>query len=238
MRDNWIEVIRDAEAAFWKAIADATPEAKSGDLAPDVSATFTKACEDAAISWYQANVPRFDVVAFAHAVEALAPYKGWKATWEFPGYLSFSHEGIPFELHCTPDHEGQIGIAFDVVNASTGIQHFDVLAKTLPWPMEGRTVESFMDVMWPQIDRWTPILTPDAPEQSCGLRVIMRPPRKLERGWFVWAKTAEEALVEIVRLSCGANPIRSAEFGWVAERDYNEGDNNEHGMHAVTVVKC
>ncbi len=238
MRDNWIEVIRDAEAAFWKAIADGTPEATSGDLAPDVSATFTKACEDAAISWYQANVPTFDVAAFAHDLEALQPYKGWKAAWEFPGYLTFSNAEIPhIEVHCTPDHEGVPGIAFDVVDSRTGLSHFDVVAQVLPWPLEGRTVESFMDIMWPQLDRWTPILTPAPTVQSCGIRVLMRPPRKLERGWFVWARNAEEALVEIVRLSSGANPIRSAEFGWVADRDYTD-EPNEDGLHAVTVVKC
>ena len=58
------------------------------------------------------------------------------------------------------------------------------------------------------------------------ISVLMRPPLKGERGWWVEARTPAKALAEV---------MREMEEGWIAERDYDS-KPDEHGMIAVTVV--
>jgi lambda repressor-like predicted transcriptional regulator len=57
-------------------------------------------------------------------------------------------------------------------------------------------------------------------------RVAMRPPKRGERGWWVEARTAKGAELEIVR--------ESEEIGWIAERDHDSRPD-ENGMIAVTI---
>ena len=59
------------------------------------------------------------------------------------------------------------------------------------------------------------------------ITVIMRPPTKGERGWWVEARTPNSALAEVIR--------EMDDGGWIADRDY-DGKPDEYNMIAVTVV--
>lgn len=58
------------------------------------------------------------------------------------------------------------------------------------------------------------------------LSVLMRPPRKGERGWWVSGRTPALALADVLgEMDDGC---------WIAERDY-DGEPDDHGMIAITV---
>ena len=63
-------------------------------------------------------------------------------------------------------------------------------------------------------------------------RVIMRPPERGERGWWVHARTPEAALVEILRE--GGND--QGNVGWLAPNDITD-EPDEHDMIAVTIER-
>lgn len=48
-------VVLEAEAAFWKVIAEGYPEIKTGNLCPPDADTFTSAALDAASAWVEQN---------------------------------------------------------------------------------------------------------------------------------------------------------------------------------------
>ncbi len=48
-----------------------------------------------------------------------------------------------------------------------------------------------------------------------------------ERGWWVSAATAEDALAEVLR--------ESEELGWIAQRDYHTHERDAEGMRPVTI---
>lgn len=119
---DWFrDVVKDAEGAFWAKIAAGTPQATSGDLAPDVAMTFTDACHAAANEWYQENAwqPDTDVRALAEEFEEQYP------TYTTPGGTVFRFEYMypgcyayhgPHEIvFFTPDWEQQwtVDIAAD-----------------------------------------------------------------------------------------------------------------------------
>lgn len=56
--------IENAEAAFWSAIADAFPEVKSGDVAPDWVAARDKMNIEFVSSWMMGNLPTLEAVIF------------------------------------------------------------------------------------------------------------------------------------------------------------------------------
>ncbi len=59
------------------------------------------------------------------------------------------------------------------------------------------------------------------------LRVVLRGPKTGERGWWVAATTAEDALAEVLR--------ESEELGWIAQRDYHTHERDAEGMRPVTI---
>lgn len=54
------KAVEDAELAFWAEIAKAFPEAKSGDLGPDVVHILISTMRDAVTVWVWLNVPHDD----------------------------------------------------------------------------------------------------------------------------------------------------------------------------------
>jgi hypothetical protein len=57
MDDNRINAaLREGEDAFWEVVAARFPEAKTGDLAPDVAFALTRSMEQAIREWVSANV--------------------------------------------------------------------------------------------------------------------------------------------------------------------------------------
>jgi hypothetical protein len=76
------------------------------------------------------------------ALAALPAYNGWRAHWEYPGFLAFHRKGSP-SVSATPDYNarGQIQVEVD-----------DRPLPNVAWPREGRTPESYMAVMRPVLD--------------------------------------------------------------------------------------
>lgn len=52
---NTEEIREKAQEAFWKVVADAHPEIKTGDMAPHDVWTFDRACDDAIETWVEGN---------------------------------------------------------------------------------------------------------------------------------------------------------------------------------------
>jgi hypothetical protein len=54
------EAVQDGEDAFWAAVVELFPEAKSGDLAPDAAHALSRAMEGAIRAWVDANITSQD----------------------------------------------------------------------------------------------------------------------------------------------------------------------------------
>lgn len=80
------------------------------------------------------------------ALAALPAYNGWRAHWEYPGFLAFHRKGSP-SVSATPDYNarGQIQVEVD-----------DRPLPNVAWPREGRTPEGYMAVMRPVLDSIAP----------------------------------------------------------------------------------
>lgn len=59
------------------------------------------------------------------------------------------------------------------------------------------------------------------------VQVVMRGPERGERGWWVAADNAKDALAEVLK--------ESEELGFIADREYATGERDEHGMRPVTI---
>lgn len=220
------EIAGQAEDIFWEALAKRAPEITSGDFPPDAAAKFSKACHEAAETWFDANMPRrweYDgrLAEFVGDIPSLP--LGWEADWEHPGCIAlrWAQGGWDVEIRATPDWEAGYSepeyISVEVTRTGECVDSADV-----PWPFAGRTPESYVEAIRSFLEKWAPSRT-----ASVELRVDMRPPRKGEYGWLVEARTAEDALAEVLR--------ESEELGWLADRDYTAAPD-DHGMIAITVI--
>ncbi len=81
-------------------------------------------------------------------VAALPEHNGWKAAWEYPGYIAFHRAGSP-DVFATPDyHErGEISVEVHDRNGLLTTEHPNIV-----WPCAGRTPEAFMALMRPVLD--------------------------------------------------------------------------------------
>lgn len=151
MRDSWREVIRNAEDRFWEAIAEGTPEAKSGDLAPDVAMEFSDACDRAARAWYDENVRNaptdLDALAlvFDERFKTYVTPDGTEYLFEYmyPGFFAFI--GPRETVFFTPDwsERGAIDIAVDdlvghqrsltIASYAGPLSAEDLMALVRPW---------------------------------------------------------------------------------------------------------
>lgn len=93
---------------------------------------------------------------WARFAEQLPTHNGWRATWEFPGFLHWTHPALDLSLVATPDWEsrGNPEITCDLQDRGGeqmqfGGRRWDV---PHPWPRETRTPESYMAIVAPQLD--------------------------------------------------------------------------------------
>lgn len=86
----------------------------------------------------------------------LPEYRGWKASWEFPGYIAWRHPSIAqLELHATPDTDDgtpEIAIGFNEDGGLTKALG-DALGtgEMFPWP--DKTQDSYMSIVGAKIDK-------------------------------------------------------------------------------------
>lgn len=51
-------VAQAAQEAFWKVVSERFPSVRSGDLSPEASAQYSRACSDAVFQWLRTNLPK------------------------------------------------------------------------------------------------------------------------------------------------------------------------------------
>lgn len=95
---------------------------------------------------------------------ALPTYRGWRAYWEHPGYISWSHPQRPkFAVHATPDWStpGEVSIeAMKNVETGTYADLSGVVVNPR-WPLSQRRdptgcVSQYMAIVQPVLDRFMP----------------------------------------------------------------------------------
>lgn len=176
--DYYNESLTQAEAAFWDCFARRYPEISTGDLDPSNNEALLDACAEATSAWLQANRreapialdadacawkagPAKDMGAFLDRVNGRPGLEHWVATWEFPGYVSWSYTGgVPgFEhltVHATPDWGSDGTISIDVMIDATCDKRWKGEIKDVPWPFAGRSAESYVAAMRPILEHFTP----------------------------------------------------------------------------------
>ena len=86
------------------------------------------------------------------ALAALPAYNGWRAHWEYPGYVAFHRKGSP-SVFATPDYHERGQISCEVEYSSGHQRPLD----NAPWPRRGRTPEAYMAIMRPVLDKAAPL---------------------------------------------------------------------------------
>jgi hypothetical protein len=93
---------------------------------------------------------------WAELAHRLPEYDGWKATWEYPGYINWSNPQVPDIYVCaTPDYRRDSTIAIDINNQRDGSTHeFDGGFGDQFWPLGAtRTPGTYMGVIRPVLDK-------------------------------------------------------------------------------------
>jgi hypothetical protein len=86
------------------------------------------------------------------ALAALPAYNGWRAHWEYPGYVAFHRKGSP-SIFATPDYHERGQISCEVEYSSGHQMPLD----NAPWPRKGRTPEAYMAIMRHVLDKAAPL---------------------------------------------------------------------------------
>jgi hypothetical protein len=84
-------------------------------------------------------------------MEALPEYRGWRFTYEYPGYFCYSHPDNSYSVFFTPDWEGDetLPIQVQVDDGRDCEEH----SERLPLSREGRTGEKLFDLVRPTLDK-------------------------------------------------------------------------------------
>ena len=102
------------------------------------------------------NTPECD--RLVAELDALPEYRGWKFTFEYPGYFCYSHPANPFSVFFTPDWEGDESLPIEVVQVAEGLfcaEH----SNRLPLPLDGRTGPQLFELVRPTLDTLLDVLS-------------------------------------------------------------------------------
>lgn len=105
------------------------------------------------------NDPRFDrtddalgeLTRLCHELNELGQYRGWRFTYEYPGYFCYSHAEVPYRIFFTPDWEGAETLPIEVQDdeGSCHEEHSDRLSL----PRDGRTGQKIFEMVRPTLDK-------------------------------------------------------------------------------------
>lgn len=84
-------------------------------------------------------------------MEDLPDYRGWRFTYEYPGYFHYSHADHPFSVLFTPDWEGDEVLPIQVTDDEG--ECYSEHCVILPLPREGRTGAQLLDLVRPTLDK-------------------------------------------------------------------------------------
>ena len=93
-------------------------------------------------------------------MEALADYRGWSYSYEYPGYFCYHHTELPFRVAFTPDW-GEPETASIQVEDDDGV-FYEEHSSQPSFPNEGRTGQTLFDLVRPTLDKLL-ALPPPAP---------------------------------------------------------------------------
>ena len=117
-------------------------------------------CHPGELTWER---PRDTVIA-DHVLQAELPeYKGWRSTYEHPGFIHYSHPDSDVVVCAASDFNGDAKL--DIQIQTTDGHSFDDGAND-PWPHAGRTGLKMFDRIRPYLDKYHPTTAASAPKES------------------------------------------------------------------------
>jgi hypothetical protein len=81
----------------------------------------------------------------------LPEYRGWRFSYEYPGYFCYSHPDNAFSVFFTPDWEGAESLPIEV-QVDDG-RHCAEHSSLLPLPREDRTGQQIFGLVRPTLDK-------------------------------------------------------------------------------------
>ena len=84
-------------------------------------------------------------------LEELAPYDGWRFSYEYPGFFCYSRADLPFNVFFTPDWQEAETLPIEVQD-DEGYHHAEH-STTVPLPRGGRTGQKLFDLVRPTLDK-------------------------------------------------------------------------------------
>lgn len=83
-------------------------------------------------------------------VDRIPEHAGWKAYWEYPGYIRWTHADLEFSVFATPDHSTDGRISVDLTSDDGDLIASDITHE-VAWDSRG-TPASYIEVMRPILD--------------------------------------------------------------------------------------
>ena len=95
-----------------------------------------------------------------HDLQAALPeHNGWRAAYEYPGYIHYSHPESDVIVCASSDFNGDGKL--DIQIQTTDGRSFDD-GENEPWPHEGRTAEKMFARIRPYLDKYHPTTTKES----------------------------------------------------------------------------
>jgi len=93
-----------------------------------------------------------NLVDLTDAVKVMTPPAGWHFTFEYPGTFTFRHD-TGAVVHATPDWECVDAIAIVAYKSAEAAECGGQTTLTIdhPWPVAGRSPESYLAAMAPYL---------------------------------------------------------------------------------------
>ena len=85
---------------------------------------------------------------------ALPAYNGWVATYEYPGFVHYSHPDGDYAVNVSSDFNGDACLDIQISTADLARSIND--GENAPWPHEGRTAEKMFARIHPYLDKYQP----------------------------------------------------------------------------------
>lgn len=92
-----------------------------------------------------------EIARLVAEMEQLPTYRGWRFTYEYPGYFCYGHPDLPYRVAFTPDWEGDQELPIQVTDDEG--HFYEEHSPVLPLPREGRTGEKILDLVRPTLDK-------------------------------------------------------------------------------------
>jgi len=93
----------------------------------------------------------------------LPEHNGWRATYEYPGFVNYAHPDSDVMVCASSDFNGDGKL--DIQIQTTDGHSFDD-GENASWPHEGRTADKLFALVRPYLDKYQPTATANVPKES------------------------------------------------------------------------